>query len=132
MLNVRRVRPGHNRSLASRTFLRRFSWAPFIYERDRKKRQSQSWEQVQHITSASCPQAVNDPDLLLGAAVLRQLLLLLSLVPPLRPPPLLQGGRGLLLRGRVVCQLPAAHLAVIQPALPRAVRLVLDTDMELV
>lgn len=69
--------------------------------------------------------------LLLGPNVREQLLLLLPLMPPLHPstihsPTLLQGGRSFLLRGWVISQLPAANLAVIQPALPRAVSLVLD------
>lgn len=71
-----------------------------------------------------------DVYLLLGPAVRRQLLLLFPLVPPLCPPPLLQGGRGFLLRRWVIGQLPAADLPVIQPALPRAVRLVLDQQVK--
>lgn len=56
--------------------------------------------------------------LLLGPTILRQLLLLLPLVSPLCPPPILQGGRGFLFRRGVICELPAAHRPVIQPALP--------------
>lgn len=74
--------------------------------------------------------------LLLGSAVQGQLLLLLSLVSPvcpspIRPPPLLQGGRGFLFRWRVVSQFPTAHLAVIQPALPGAISLVLDQKQQM-
>lgn len=39
---------------------------------------------------------------------------------------LLQGGRSLFFGRRVVRQLPTAHLTVVKPPLPRAVRLVLD------
>lgn len=68
-------------------------------------------------------------NLLLGPTILRQLLLLLPLVSSLCPPPILQGGRGFLFRRRVIRELPAAHRPIIQPALPWAVRLVLESGL---
>lgn len=76
---------------------------------------SQSCNQAQHTVDRKHSSSAH---LLLGPAVLRQLLLLLPLVPPLRSPHLFQGGRGFLFRWRVVCELPAAYLSVIQPAFP--------------
>lgn len=52
-------------------------------------------------------------DLLLGPALLWPLPLFFPLVAAVTATRLLQGGRSLLFRGRVVRQLPATHLAVV-------------------